>query len=330
MGIDFAFSHLFFLGKEGAAILATAILLDLTLGDRTDLPHPVRMMGAIINACEKIARASRWPEMLSGSIMAAVLVIATYLGAYLVFDWLKTYSFIVLFIVASVAIYFCISLKCLADEALEVSHCLENNDLISARKKISMLVSRDTKEMTEEDISKAVIETVSENLVDGIISPFFYAALGGPALCICFKMISTLDSMIGYKDDRYRFFGRLAARMDDLANLIPARLSVPVIAVNALFWGSSPRRVFSCVFNCAHLHESPNSGFPESAFAAALDVRLGGKATYFGKTRRYPVINMEGATARPSHIRQAVRLLYTCSLSFFSIFIIPTLVLAFF
>jgi len=326
---DSIFHHIFFLTGTGTSVLSAAVCLDLVFGDRENLPHPIRLMGAAINASEKMARASLLSEPVAGAAMTLILVGGTYLSALILFTYLSKKSFLLFFVLSVAAIYFCISIRCLADEALKVFNALEAGDLEKARDKIARLVSRDTKEMTEEDISRAAVETVAENFVDGIVSPFFYAALGGPALCLCFKMISTLDSMIGYKNDTYFDFGRLAARLDDAANFIPARLFVPVIALCSMITGSNPARVFSCVFACGRLHESPNSGFPESAFAAALNAKLGGSVSYFGETRDCPVLNRHGQNPCARHIRQAVLLLYACSLLSFSIFLITGLFFTF-
>jgi len=304
--------------------------MDLLLGDREHLPHPVRLMGALINASEKMARATLWPERASGAVMTAALVAGSFLAAWSLFCFLESYLSFLYFILSSAAVYFSISLKCLADEALKVKRLLESGNIEGARKQVSMLVSRDTEQMNEADLSKAAIETVAENLVDGVISPFFYAALGGPALCICFKMVSTLDSMIGYRNKKYRDFGRFAARLDDAANFLPARLSVPVIAACSPITGSGPRRVLSCVSVCGRLHQSPNSGLPESAFAAALDVKLGGLVSYHGRSLYYPDINASGREPSARDIGQAVRLLYASGLLFFLAFLAPGLVLAFF
>ncbi len=319
----------FFLTGTGSAVLLTAIFLDLVLGDRQDLPHPVRFMGAAINAAEKMARATLWKEAVSGSVMTIALTAGSYLTAYLFFIILKMDFPLSYVVLSAISIYFSISLKCLADEAMGVKRLLEKGDLQGARRAVSMLVSRDTGQMNEQDISKAAIETVAENLVDGVISPFFYAALGGAPLCICFKMISTLDSMVGYKTPEYLEFGRLAARLDDAANFVPARLAVPVIALCSYITGSSPKRVLSCVSKYGRLHQSPNSGLPEAAFAAALNVKLGGRVSYHGQPRKYPDINSEGTDPSQEHIARAVRLLYASSLLLFSLILVPGLVLSF-
>ncbi len=318
--------HLFFLSSNGALCLLIGVLLDLLLGDRENLPHLVRFMGATINWAEKQTRALLLPEFVAGSAMTIFLIGATYVSSDLFFTLAKSTWLPAYIALGAVAIYFSVSLKCLGDEAQKVLEALEAKDLPLARKRIAMLVSRDTAKMTEEDITKAAVETVAENLVDGIISPFFYAALGGPPLCLCFKMISTLDSMIGYKNKKYLFFGRLAARIDDVANFIPARLSVPIIAACAPLTGMPPTRIFSCALRHGWRHESPNSGYPESAFAAALDIKLGGRVSYFGETKESPIINGQGEAPSAIHIKKAVLLLYASSLLFFSIFLVPGLI----
>ncbi|RUM87978.1 MAG: cobalamin biosynthesis protein CobD [Thermodesulfatator sp.] len=325
---EWLLQHVFFLTGSGSAILAVAVFLDLLLGDKQNLPHPVRFMGALITGCEKIARASDLSERASGCIMAVGLSTATFSVVFFIVALLADLHFLIFFIFSTLAVYFSISLKCLADEALKVQDALDNGNIELARRRIAMLVSRDTQDMTEEDISKAAVETVAENLVDGVISPFFYAALGGPALCLCFKMISTLDSMVGYRNKAYKDLGMCSARLDDAANYIPARLSVPIIAACSFLSGSSPMKVFSCVSSFGRLHKSPNSGLPEAAFAAALDVRLGGRVSYHGRPMEYPWINKEGKNACRAHIKKAVLLLYSSALLFFAIFLIPGIIAA--
>ncbi len=315
--------HLFFLSGIGVWILTASIIMDFFLGDREDLPHPVRLIGAAIAGAEKLARATLLPDMVAGAIMSVCLSGGTYLFSWIVFHQIEMHLPGVFFFLSATAIYFCISLRCLADEALKVTAALEKGEIEEARSCISMLVSRDTSSMTEEDISRAVIETVAENLVDGIMSPFFYAALGGPALCLCFKTISTMDSMIGYRNSTYLYFGRTAARLDDIANFIPARLAAVIIAAVAPLAGSRPSRVLGCVSTCAGLHQSPNSGYPEAAFAAAIGVNLGGPVSYHGKLHDYPVINKAGKAPCIHDIRKAVNLMYMSSFLFYAMILIP-------
>ncbi|NPA94635.1 MAG: cobalamin biosynthesis protein CobD [Thermodesulfobacteria bacterium] len=302
----------------GSYALVGAILLDLLLGDKDNPLHPVRMMGAAISWGEKRARAHLRNEFIAGLVMSTALIGLTFFVVTSVLSMVRGLSYWLFLLLSALLIYYGLCLRCLANEVLKVYEALCSSDLDLARRRLSMLVSRQTKDMDESEVARSAIETVSENLVDGVCSPFFYATLGGAGLCMTFKMVSTLDSMIGYKTERYRDFGRFAARLDDLANFLPARLSVPCVALAGLICKKRPfGQVVRGILQDARLSTSPNSGFPEAGFAYVLGVRLGGPVVYHGTLKDMPYINRQGRPPEPRDIFEAVRLLYGSAFIFY-------------
>ncbi len=288
--------------------LTAGALADLNWGDPPHLPHPVRLMGAAIEIGEPLARRLPLPPRLQGAILTGSLLLLT---AGTVFGLLKV-AFILNrylgFLLEMVLIYYGLCARTLMGEVASVAQALKR-DLSLARKRLSFLVSRQTADLSPEEVARGAIETLAENLIDGLISPLFYLALGGPVLLYTFKMASTLDSMIGYRNQRYREFGWAAARLDDLLNFFPARLGLVFIllATGVLF----PRAVFKTFKGAlkeARYHESPNAGVPEAAFAWALNVRLAGPTIYGKNLIKRPYFNQEGRLPSTKDIFRACRL----------------------
>lgn len=295
-------------------IIYSGIIADVIFGDKDHPLHPIRLMGAAISFGEKRARLLKTTPFRAGLIMSTVLIMSTYLLVSILASILASISFIFYLAFSIGCIYFSLCLKCLSQEALKVLEPLEKGDLALARKRLSMLVSRQTSHMDETAVCRSLIETVSENFVDGICSPVFYAVVGGPPMCMAFKMASTLDSMIGYRNKTYEQFGKAAARIDDVANFIPARLSAVVISFAGLFFnGTSPVRSLVKTLADAKVHKSPNSGFPEAAFAQVLGVSLGGPTVYGTALYNLPYINEKGRPPVARDVRNAIRLLYISS-----------------
>ena len=304
-------------------IFLLAIVFDLVFGDKDTSFHPIRLMGAAISFFEKWGRASSLDKRLSGAFICLVLVIASFSVTFFCGRFFKSISQWAFILFSAFIIYFGICLRCLADEAKRVHKLLINGKLDDARKRLSYLVSRDTENMGKGEISRSVIETVSENLVDGIYSPFFYGAIGGPSFVMSFKMVSTLDSMIGYKNKEYKDLGLFSARFDDLLNFVPARLSPLFIALSALIlFKKNPVSIILGAYRQSRYSESPNSGFPEAAFALALGVRLGGPTSYARELKMLPVINKNGKQPEIEDIRHAIRLLYLSGILFYFCFIL--------
>ena len=306
------FSSLFF-------AIPGAFLLDLILGDSKRLPHPIRWMGKWIESWEPYFRKLPMDLTASGCLFALSLVCGT---------WLITWLLLQITILMHepfytglqiVLIYFSLSIRSLQSSAMDVYQALKRDTLDSAKDKLSHIVGRDVEPLDSKGVVRAAVESVAENLVDGVLSPLFFAVIGGTPLAMAYKMVNTLDSMIGYKNEKYLHFGKWAARLDDIANFIPARLSVPVISVAAFFLKNRIHETFMTALIEGEKHHSPNAGYPEAAFAGALGLRLGGPNTYEGHLVDKPYIGKRLGEGHVEHIRQACDLMV---LSAF-IFLIP-------
>lgn len=219
-------------------------------------------------------------------------------------------------VAGAVIIYFAISIKSLADEAKKVMHFLRKNDLINARKALSQIVGRDTTHLNDEQIIRACVETVAESTVDGVLSPLFFAFMGGPPAAMAYRAVNTMDSMVGHKDEKYLRFGWASARLDDVANYIPARISALFIPVAAFFCGYSPVRSLKIAIRDGRKHESPNSGISEAAMAGALGIQLGGSSSYQGEIITKPFIGDAHNPLTLSAINGAIKLMYITSILF--------------
>lgn len=290
-------------------VLAAALFLDLLLGDPPRLPHPVRWMGAAVQKLEPPLRNSPLPLFVSGLLFAGILVVSAYSATWVIVDlagWLHPIAGVA---VEIVIVYTCLAARCLYTEAKKVHKALVWGDMKTARKQIGMLISRDPQTLDAEGISCAAVETVAENFVDGVLSPLFFAALLGAPGAVAFKMASTLDSMVGYKTERYVVFGRASARLDDLLNWLPARFSVPVIAVCAQAMFKTGRQSFRIAMREGKNHKSPNAGRPEAAFAGALGVKINGPGIYHGRRVEKEWIGVNFNPPAPADIAGAAKLM---------------------
>jgi len=264
------------------AVLALALLLDLTLGDPRWLPHPVVLIGRLISFLDIFLNKCFSHKHIAGTLL--LLITAGSAGAS---TWLLVRLGLsihpLLGLLASVVLsYTCLATRSLHSESAMVANALETGDLMEARRCLSHIVGRDTDNLEEGEIWRALVETVAENTSDGIIAPLFWLTLAGPVGGMTYKAVSTLDSMVGYKSERYLQFGWASARMDDLLNFIPARLTALLMILASPLAGLSPGNALSVALNDRLKHPSPNSGHPEAAAAGALGVRLGGPASYKG------------------------------------------------
>ncbi|MBF0234522.1 MAG: cobalamin biosynthesis protein CobD, partial [Desulfamplus sp.] len=272
-------------------VVLTAYILDMILGDPLWLPHPVVWMGNAISFFESRFRRLIKPEFISGLFFALFLILSTWaIGFTVVKISLMIHPFVG-FATQVILMFFCLSARTLEKAASDVWKALENSGLEAGRLKVSMIVGRQVEYLNETGVVKAAVETVAENFVDGFLSPLLFAVVGGVPAALAYKMVNTLDSMVGYRNEKYILFGRASARIDDIANYIPARLSVLLISIAAaiLSW----RRGISSFWTAAKEgkeHKSPNSGYPEAAFAGALEVRLGGPNFYHGTLVKKPYI----------------------------------------
>jgi adenosylcobinamide-phosphate synthase len=295
-------------------VLPAAFALDLCLGDPKFLPHPVRWMGKSIKSLEPSFRKLPLKPTESGTIFAAILVFGTW-GITALLLWVaQAFHPVVELSLEIVLIYYCLSARSLQDAAMGVSRSLAQNDAKAAKTKVAMIVGRDVDDYQADGMARAAVETVAENLVDGVISPLFFAAIGGAPLAMAYKMVNTLDSMIGYKNEKYLYFGRAAARLDDVLNYVPARLSVPIIALAAQILAGKGARAFETAVREGANHSSPNAGFPEAAFAGALAVKLNGPNTYDGKLVDKPYIGVRFGKTKIEHIKRSCDIMMLSSI----------------
>jgi adenosylcobinamide-phosphate synthase len=293
--------------------IAIALLLDLVLGDPRWMPHPVRLIGRLIAALEGPARRAIPDARLAGSVtaLAVILTAALTTGAMIgIAGWIHP---LLEDAVSILLLYTTLAARDLADHSIGVYRALERFDLAEARRLVSWLVGRDTERLTEAEVVRAAVESVAENTVDGIIAPLFFAAIGGPAVAMAYKAVSTLDSMIGYRSERYIDFGRTAAKIDDGANYIPARLAAPIITAAAALTGGRATAAWRIARRDGRKHLSPNAGIAEAAFAGALGIRLGGVIERRGRPVNLPEI---GDTIMPlarGQILAANRMMYAAT-----------------
>ena len=295
------------------AQVAIAWLLDLILGDPPWLPHPVRIIGLGITGMERLLRWSRLPLRLGGVLLALLIPGAAYAVVALILTLSAGVHPWAPKVLGTVVLYSCFATRCLAREARNIERLLREDDLPGARAALSLIVGRDTDSLEESEIARATVETVAENSGDGVFTPIFYALVGGPALAMAYKAVSTLDSMVGYKNERYRQLGWASARLDDLFSLIPARLCILLTSLGAGLLRQRPLAALRIALRDGHRHPSPNAGIPEAAFAGALGVQLGGASTYSGVRSDKPLIGDSLAPISVDTVAAAVRLLFAVS-----------------
>ena len=289
-------------------------ILDMIFGDPHGFPHPVRLMGGLISELEKrlLDMENRNPdrELKNGKLLAAAVLLsvsavssAVFIAAYFAHPILGACA-------EAFMTYQILAAKGLKSESMKVFDRLERDDLSGARKEVSMIVGRDTDNLDAEGVTKAAVETVAENTSDGVVAPMLYCAVGGPVLGLMYKAVNTMDSMIGYKNDKYLYFGRAAAKLDDAANFLPARISAVFMLFSAFIGGFDFKNALRIYKRDRLKHSSPNSAHTEAVCAGALGVRLAGDAVYFGKTVKKPFIGEALRKIEPEDIRRANRLMY--------------------
>jgi adenosylcobinamide-phosphate synthase len=293
-----------------------AALLDSILGDPSYRAHPVRLMGRLAAASEGRCRRLVADEKLAGVLAAALVVLASVAGASGLMAALRRVHPRLEEAMSIFLLYSSIAPRDLAAHAQAVEQALARDDLPAARQAVGRMVGRDTAGLDTREIVRAAVESVAENTVDGVTSPLFWAFVGGTCGAVAFKAVSTLDSLFGYKNERYLRFGWASARLDDAANYLPARLSVPFIAAAAACLGHSPGGAVRTVLRDARKHASPNSGFAEAAIAGALGVRLGGPVSRGGVPVACPCFGEPRNPLTIDHIRAAVRLMWVSSVLF--------------
>ena len=311
--------------------LLAGCLLDVILGDPHWAPHPVRAIGALIAGLEKLLRRL-FPKTPRGERAAGLVLVVLVLGistgvtvgilllCSLVSPWLR-------FAVEILLSYQCLAARSLRDESMKVYRSLKTGTLQEARHAVSMIVGRDTERLDETGVAKAAVETVAENASDGVIAPLLFLAIGGAPLGIFYKAANTMDSMVGYQNDRYRYFGTCAARWDDVLNFIPARLAGALMCLAAPLVGQDGRNAWRIFRRDRLNHKSPNSAHTEAAAAGALRVQLAGSSYYFGKLVEKPTIGDDLRPVEAEDIRRANRLMFATAFLSLALVCIPYLIL---
>lgn len=312
--------------KYTIAALAAGFLLDLIFGDPRWIYHPVCLIGKTIAFLEKNIRRifpkTEKGELLGGTLEVLLICLLSGGIPFLVLFGLYKISAPAAFLLETFWCYQLLATKSLKTESMKVYEALKSGSLEDARYAVSMIVGRDTESLSETGVTKAAVETVAENTSDGIIAPMFYMALGSVPLMFLYKGINTMDSMLGYKNEKYLYFGRAAAKLDDAVNYIPARISGWLMALSAVFVGMDVKNAVKIYKRDRRNHASPNSAQTEAAMAGALRVQLAGNAYYFGKLYEKPTIGDDIRPVEPEDIKRANRLLYAAAVSgvvFFSL-----------
>ena len=295
-------------------------VLDLIFGDPVWLYHPVRMIGHLISGVEKIIRSlfpsGKTGERIGGGLLVVIVVAVSIAVPGGILYLAYHISFYLGLAVESFMCYQIIATKSLKVESDRVYQEIQTGDIARARKAVSMIVGRDTQNLTIEGVTKAAVETVAENTSDGVIAPLFYMVIGGALLGFGYKAVNTMDSMVGYKNDRYLYFGRTAAKLDDIVNYIPARISALLMVVSCFFCGKEfdGKRAWYIFKRDRYRHASPNSAQTEAVCAGALGIRLAGNASYFGKIVEKPYIGDAERAVETEDIKRANRLLYATAI----------------
>lgn len=299
------------------AALLTGYVLDLIFGDPRQIYHPIRIIGNLIAVLEKGIRKvfpkTSKGELVGGTVLVVLVVlICTAVPAALLglAAWIHP---VVYWLLASFWCWQILATKSLKTESMKVYAPLKEGDLPAARRAVAMIVGRDTERLTEEGVAKAAVETVAENTSDGIVAPLIFLALGGPALGFFYKAVNTMDSMVGYKNERYLYFGRTAARLDDMLNFLPSRISAWLMILAAAILGMDGKNAKRIYLRDRKNHASPNSAQTEAVMAGALRVQLAGDAWYFGELYKKPTIGDPFRAVEPEDIVRANRLMYLTS-----------------
>ena len=293
-----------------------AYVLDLIFGDPQNIIHPVQIIGKMVNIGEKSLlgkkyKSDRKYKFFAGMILNITVISLTYGITYLIH---RTSENSIIFTVAEIYLMYTIfSINSLAREGNRVYNILKEGNIERARKDLSYLVSRDTGTMDEKMIIRSTMETISENTVDGIVAPMMYMFLGGLPLSMTYKAINTFDSMVGYKNEKYMDFGKFSAKLDDVANFIPARITGILIVIARMILGYDYKNSLKIFIRDRKNHSSPNSGHAEAGVAGALGVQFGGRVSYFGKEVDKPVIGDKIKDFELEDIKKNIKIMYAAS-----------------
>ena len=290
-------------------------VLDLLFGDPHWLPHPIRLIGNLIASLEKLNKKelSDTKKFLRGFAMVVIVIAWTTGVTAVILEGAYGLHPAIGCAVEAIMTYQILATKCLKVESMKVCEQLQKQDLPAARKAVSMIVGRDTEQLDETGVAKAAIETVAENASDGVIAPMIYLAIGGPVLGFAYKAVNTMDSMVGYKNDKYLYFGRCAAKLDDVVNYIPARISAWLMILASACERMNWKNAEKIYKRDRYCHASPNSAQTEAVMAGALEVQLAGDAVYFGKVVKKPTIGDDIRPVEAEDIKRANHLMYLTS-----------------
>ena len=304
--------------KYSLPALVIGFVLDLLIGDPRWLYHPICVIGNLIAVLEKVIRKifpkNHVGELTGGFLIVVIVCLFSGGVPLLVLHYLYRYLPVAGFVLEVFWCYQLLATRSLKDESMKVYDRLKNGTLDEARYAVSMIVGRDTRELTETGVTKAAVETVAENASDGVIAPMLYMAIGGVPLMFLYKGINTMDSMLGYKNDKYLYFGRIAAKLDDVANYIPARISGWLMVAGTVFTGMDTKNAAKIYKRDRRNHASPNSAQTQAAMAGPLDVQLAGNEYYFGTLFEKPTIGDPIRPVEPEDIKRANRLMYAASI----------------
>ena len=303
-----------------------AFLIDALIGDPRSKFHPVVLMGNLISFLEKILRRDNdgyAKKIFMGGLLVTIVLVVSYgIGVIILLALNLIGSYTLKVFVEALVLSFMISPRSLAEAGREIYFLLTAENLAEARRKVGSIVGRDTDYLNEAEVVRATVETVSENTVDGIISPLFYFAIGGLPLAIAYRAVNTMDSMLGYKNEKYLYFGRVAARLDDVANFIPARITALLFLASAFILNLDYKNAFAMMKRDATKHPSPNGGYAEATVAGALRIQLGGINSYFGVPHFRAYMGDPIESLQPQHILLTIRMMYTATIIFLCLAII--------
>lgn len=287
-------------------------ILDLIFGDPQWLPHPIRAIGLMISKGEKLLRniLPKYP-FAAGMILTILVVGMSFVVPFWILFFAAKLNVYLRIGIEAIFCYQILATKCLKVESMRVYKYLVKGDMANSRKYLSWIVGRDTDKLNEQQISKAVVETIAENTSDGVIAPMIFLAIGGAPLGFLYKAVNTLDSMIGYKNEKYMYFGRFAAKLDDVMNFIPAIISAWFMIAASFIIGLDAKNAVKIYKRDRHNHSSPNSAKTEAVAAGALNVQLAGDAYYFGKLVKKQTIGDNNRKVTPEDIRMMNRLMYS-------------------
>ena len=298
--------------------LLIAVIIDWLVGDPYWFPHPVIYMGKLIRFLENKVRRKCKSEIglkLGGALIVVSLMLVSFIIPFIILKILRPYK-IIYHIVNILILWTTIAARCLHNEGIKVYNELKNNNIEEARIKLSYIVGRDTKNLSENEIIRADVETIAENTSDGIIAPLFYAIIGGAPLAMMYKAINTMDSMLGYKNDKYIHIGLVPAKTDDVFNYIPARVTGILISLSAFLVKGNVIRAMKIMIRDRKNHKSPNCAYPEAACAGAIGIQLGGENTYFGERVWKPTIGDKVRSLEFMDIKRSIILMYSSEVIF--------------